>query len=307
METIGVTSIEPWFVLDNEPLIKDLYYFDKLVYTIGNRDILERFCNTLLNGKEKFREKIQEIERLEMAGLISEYKDSYFNFDKVKYGNEQATKYALKALELSLNFTTKDKPFKDTFVDFLERFREVGQLDTRVYSIVLNRKEQNLYTPIIRSNYYNFATSELYSTSTVLSVLFKKFPTITGNIELEKFIEFKRDPNTQLKLARLKEWVLEISKKNYSEKEIEQKIDYLLQEYTMQLELHKLKYNLGIIETVVTISLEVLENLVKINFSKAAKVLFDLTKQDLALLEAEQKMTGKELALIYQLNEKNSR
>ena len=307
MKTIGVTSIEPWFVLDDEPLVKDLYYFDELVYTIGSIETLEKFCTTLPNGKGKFREKIQEIEILEKAGLISEYKTSQFNSDKEKYGNEQVTKYALKAWELSSNFTTKDKSFEETFVDFLERFREVGQLNTRVYSLVLNKKEQSFYTPIIRSNYYNFATSELYSSSTVLSVLFKKFPTITENFELEKFIEFKSDPNTQLKLGRLKEWVLEMSRKDYSEKEIEQKIDFLLQEYTSQLELHKIKYRLGKIESIVTISLEVLENLVKLNFSKAAKVLFDLTRNDLALLEAEQQMTGRELALIHQLNEKNSR
>lgn len=305
METIGVTSIEPWFVLDDDPMIKDLIYFDKLIYSYIHKETLEKFCNTLPNGKNKFKEKIQEIERLEKAGLISEYKFETFNADKAKFGTEQSTQYAIKVLELASNFSTKDKPFEDIFVDFLKRFREVGQLYTRLYSIVLNQKEQNVYTPIIRSIYYDVGSSEIYTSSTVLSVLFKKFPSINDNIELERLIDFKSDPDTQLKLARLKDWVLEISRKNYSEKEIEQKIDYLLLEYTKQLEFHKLKYKLGSIETVVTISLEVLENLVKLSFSKAAKVFFDLTKKNLNLLEAESKFTGKELALIYKLNEKN--
>lgn len=225
--------------------------------------------------------------------------------DKVKYGNNQSTKCALKALEFFSEFTTKDKPFKDIFVSFLERHREIGQLMARVYSIVLNNKDQNVYTPIIRTNYYNFTTNEHFSTSTVLSILLKKFPTLTDNVELEKFFDFKNDPDTKLKLARLKDWILEISKKNYSEKEIEQKVDFLLQEYATQLEIHKLKYNLGHIETFVTASLEVLENLVKLNLSKVAKVLFDLNKQDLTLLEAEQKLPGRELAFIHKLNEKN--
>jgi hypothetical protein len=305
METIGLTSIEQWFIFDEESLIRDLYYFDKLVYTIGNRDALERVCNSMSNGKEKFKKKIQEIEKLEKYGLISEYKKTHFYEDKLKYGTEQSTKLALKAQELALSFTTENKPFKDTLEDFFYRFREVAQLSSRVYSILLNKKEQNSYIPIIRNDYYNFATDELYSTSSVLSVLFKKFPLLTETVELDKFIEFKSDPDTQLKLSRLKDWVLEISKKNYSEKEIEQKVEYLLEEYTIQLNLYKLKYNIGTIESIVTISLEILENLVKVNFSKAAKLLFDLKKQDLALLEAEQKITGRELALIHKLNEKN--
>jgi hypothetical protein len=307
MKTIGVTSIEPWFVLDNVPLIKDLYYFDKLVYTIRNRPSLEKFCNTLPLGKEMFKEKMKEIEQLEAAGLISEYKETHFEIDKKKYGNEQSIQYALKAQELSVSFTTHNRTFEETFIDFLERFREVGQINARVYSLVLNKKGQDSYTPIIRSNYYKFASNELFSSSTVLSVLFKKFPTVDDSIDLEKFIEFKNDPETQLKLSRFKEWVLEISKKNYTEKEIEQKIDYLLQEYAKQLEFHKMKYSLGAIESFVITSLEVLENLVKLNFSKAAKILFDLSKQEITLLEAEQKFTGRELAFINKLNGHDSR
>lgn len=305
METIGVTSIDPWFILDDEPLIKDLLYFDKLIYTIGFRQSLEKFCNTLRNGKESFKKKIQEIEKLEKAGLIYEYTNESFNQDKLKYGNAQATKYALKSLELASTFSTEEKVFKDIFIDFLERFREVGQLNSRVNSIVLNKKEQNSYIPIIRNNYHDFAISEYYSTSTVLKILLKKFPSFSNETVLETFIDFKNDPDTKLKLARLRDWVLEISKKNYSEKEIEQKIDYLLHEYAKQLEIHKLKYNLGYVETFVTTSLEILENIVKLNFSKAAKVLFDLGKQNLNLLEAEQNIVGKELALLHTLNEKN--
>src|SRR6266542_1928730 len=241
METVGVTSIDPWFVLDDESLIKDLFYFDKLVYTVGYRKSLEKFCNTMPKGKESFRKKMEEIDELEKAGLIYEYTNEAFNQDKVIYGDIEATKLALKSLELASTFSTEKREFKDVFVDFLERFREVGQLHSRVNSIVLNDKEQNVYIPIIRSSYHNFSTGEYYSTSTVLKVLIKKFPQISGDIKLEAFTDFKNDPDTKLKLSRLRDWVLEISKKNYSEKELEQKIEYLLVEYAKQVELHKLK------------------------------------------------------------------
>jgi hypothetical protein len=56
-------------------------------------------------------------------------------------------------------------------------------------------------------------------------------------------------------------------------------------------------------ETFITTSLEVIENIAKINFSKAAKVIFELGKQDINLLEAEQKMVGKEVAIIQKAKE----
>ena len=84
-------------------------------------------------------------------------------------------------------------------------------------------------------------------------------------------------------------------------KEIDQKIEYLLIEYKKQLDLHKIKDETGIIETVVTIGLDVLENLVKLNLSKAAKVFFDIKKQELLLLEGEEKLVGKEVAYLHQV------
>ncbi|MGM9508205.1 hypothetical protein ACS5NO_10770 [Larkinella sp. GY13] len=303
MESVGVTGIDPWFILDDEPLVKDLYYFDRIVYTMTAKSALEEFCNTTSSGKKKFKEKIKEIEKLEKAGFLSEYKKDSFIVDKTKYGDEHSKDYTFQALELALNFEINSASFEEDFLDFLTRFREFDQLNARAFSIMLNRKNQSSYTPIIRSSYYNLPIGDPTLTSTVLSVLLKKFPIATADVDLEKFIEFKSDSDTQLKLARLKEWVLEISKKNYNEKEIEQKVDYLLREYVNLLKIHRLKYDLGTIESIVTVSLDVIENIVKINFSKAAKALFDFAKQDIMLLEAEQKMIGRELAYIHKLHE----
>jgi len=303
METIGITSIDPWFTLDDDPLVKDLFYFDKLVYTIGKREILEKFCSTLPGGKEKFTNKIQEIEKLETAGLISEYTDELFEIDKKKYGDKETMLFDFLATDLSNKFSTKDKPFNEIFIDFLERFREVGQLRSRVFSTILNKKEQHAFTPIIRNNFHNFTTSKFSSGSPVLAVVLKKFPIPSKDFKIERFIDFKNDPDTKLKLSRLKNWVIELGKSNYSEKEIEQKVDYLLQEYSNQLNLYRLKHDLGFVETFITTSLEVLENLAKLKFSQVSKTIFDLNKQGLNLLEAEQKMEGRELALIHKFKE----
>ena len=302
MHTIGVIDIDPWFAIDDDSLKKYLVYFDKLYYTLRSRVALENFCNTLPEGKNKFIEKIKEIEVLENEGLIFEYTDEQANLDQKILHPTEILKYKEKAYELSSQFSTKNKPFDETFRDFLGRFREVGQLEVRIKSSALNNRNNESYIPIMKSKYHNFRDEELYSTCKVISVLIKQFPTISIKTNLEDFIAFKNDPSTVLKLARLRDWVLEISKKDYSEKEIEQKIEYLLREYSKQLEIHKLKYNVGTLETFITTTLEILENVVKLNFSKAAKTVFEIGNRDLNLLEAEQKLVGKELALIHDIN-----
>lgn len=305
MQTIGLTNIDPWFALDDSSLKSDLIYFDKLYFTISNRQNLEKFCYSLPNGKKAFEEKLKEIELLQNSGLISEYTEEQYQTDKSVLHPKEILKYFEKAHELSSSFSTKDKTFEESFIDFLGRFREVGQLDVRIKSTILNSKYDDHFIPILRNKYHSFQDAELSPTSKVLSVLIKKFPNISNQTNLQDFITFKSDPDTTLKLARLRDWTLEISKKNYSEKEIEQKIEYLLSEYSKQIEIHKLKYDIGTIETFVTTTLEVLENTIKLNFSKAAKTIFEIGNRDINLLEAEQKLMGKELALIHDLNTKN--
>lgn len=89
---------------------------------------------------------------------------------------------------------------------------------------------------------------------------------------------------------------------SYSEKEIEQKLEHLLHEYTSQLNFHKLKYERSTAEVIVCTTLEVVENVATLNFSKAAKTLFELKKHQLDLLEVEQQMIGKEVAYIHKAN-----
>jgi len=307
MKTIGVVSIDPWFVLDDtDSLFKDLIYFDELIYRFDSRDTLRELCYSIPTYADRFEKKMRNIEDLERVGLIRKYDEALIDYDKQLLKNERIMDYSRKGLELLLGFTTRDKDFSKMLKDFLETFREVGQVKSRIGAILLNSAKSDNYIPIIRNNFCDpTASDEPCSVSTVLSVALAKFPIVPDKIELNRFMEFKSDSDTQLKVKRLRDWVLDISKKNYETKEIEQKIDYLLHEYYKQFEIHELKYELGKIEVLVTTSLEVIENMVKLNFTKAAKVVFELGKQDVNLLEAEQRMMGREVAIFKKAEELN--
>jgi hypothetical protein len=144
--------------------------------------------------------------------------------------------------------------------------------------------------------------TEKLDISGAISVVLKRFPIINLDTNIKKIIDFKSDPDTKIKLSRLRNWVTEISKSDMSIKEMEEKLDYLLLEYSYHMKLHRIEFDLGKIETILTTSLAFIENLTKLKLSEASKVIFDLTKTEIRLLKAENSAPGKEVAFINKLN-----
>lgn len=312
MKTIGVTTFDPWFYLDDIPILNDLIYFDHLVYETPVLESNEKFCATFPNGQQKFNARLKEIEKLEKVGLVSKYDHEKFKTKPISSKPRHYYSNTFKSIELSGEFLNemKSKPKTEVttkfMAKFLQRYRDCTDLDSRAHSALLNTFNDDFYFPICRSSEpINPLIGEGDKTSSTIKTVLKKFPVITNTIEIEKLIEFKQDADTKIKLGRLRNWVLEISKTDYSEKEIHQKLEYLLSEYSNQLELHRLKHNLGSIEIFLVTTAEIIENIARFKFSKAAKALFDINRKDIMLLEEEEKFVGKELALIHHLRNKN--
>lgn len=305
MITTGVFTLDPWTILEDSSMKTELLYFDHLKYFISGKETIEKFCKTIPNGKESFDRRMKELEELEKVGLISEYSKAQYNIDSRKHFDEKILEQTKQSFNLTRGFTTKDKEFKEVFIDFLERFREVGQYEARINAILLNKVNKDEFVPIIRGNYYNFVEDPSLKKATVLSVVINNFPRVQPDISSEKLIDLKGDEEAKIKLQRLKHWAIDMANSKLTEKEINQKIEYLLLEYQRHLDLHKIKYEMGIVETLVIVGLEVFENIVKLNLSKAAKVFFDLHKKEMALSEEEEKLIGKEVAYLHHLNKSN--
>lgn len=306
MESIGVITLDPWFILDHESLISKLFYFDRILFKWDYKESLQKFSLAITGSHDNFKGKQKEIENLEKSGLAIEYSEDEYDHDRLKFGDRQVRLYSERSLALSLGFSTEGKPFRGVLIDFLERFRAVSQIDSRICSVLLNRKSNDSFTPIIRNRIYGLDLESDLQETAVLTVLMRRFPILNDNLDFEKFVDFKKDPDTQVKLARLRNWVLEISKEHYTEKEIEQKIEWLLNEYIQQLEIYKLKFHFGFTEIIVTTSLEIIEGLLKLKFGKIAEALFKIGQNKITLLEAEQNAIGRELAYIYKVKQKQS-
>ncbi|MBA2732392.1 MAG: hypothetical protein H0U54_05825 [Acidobacteria bacterium] len=132
----------------------------------------------------------------------------------------------------------------------------------------------------------------------VILIVVNALPVPDEKTSWEQIIEYRSDPESFGKFLALRCWMTEVAKSNLSIREVEESLEWLLYDYQRHLKLHKMKVNIEAFETMLTVGAEFLENLVKINWGKAAKLLFTFKHRKVELLEAEIKSPGSEVAYI---------
>lgn len=132
----------------------------------------------------------------------------------------------------------------------------------------------------------------------VLFVLLKNIPTPSEDTSYEQIKDFFQDPDSKEKMVRLKDWVNELTSMKSSFIELQEKIDFLINEYRSHMALHKIKNQAGAFETVVQGTAEMMEAAVSGKFSKIVSPLFAAKHQQIAMLESEMNAPGRKLAYI---------
>ena len=128
-----------------------------------------------------------------------------------------------------------------------------------------------------------------------LSIVFDAFPEPDEQTSWEQILEFKADPDTGRQVAALKRWLSKVGQQELPPGELREEIEWLVQEYEAHMRLHRMKISAGNLETVVTTTAELLENIVKLKFGAIAKALFSFRQRNIQLLEAERQAPGREL------------
>ncbi len=198
---------------------------------------------------------------------------------------------------------------------------EFSGMYSRFAALVLNRQfNDNNYMPLLdvasslslskrfidykSDHFYDSYDHQGYDSSRhamkpkIINLVMNKMPFPDETVGWEKLFDFKNDPDSRRKILALRNWINEVSSTSMTLSEIEEKFEYLLMEYTLHLEMSKIKFTHGIFESLILPTLEVFENLVKINFGKALKVGLEFRKSKFELFEAESQFPGRELAYI---------
>lgn len=132
---------------------------------------------------------------------------------------------------------------------------------------------------------------------TVISVALEAMPVPDETSSWEDILEFKSEQHDRL--WGFRRFLQSLSTKQQSEAEIRDDLEWTVREYRQAMHVHKLKSSQSFVDVFVITPLEIVENLVKFNWSKIAKGALQVQKRQIELLEAEMKAPGRECAYVF--------
>lgn len=308
------------FIYDAPKLIKrDLLYFDQVhMCSYNNFTIFD----DIQGSDPKYYNYLEKELRLLKENNL--FFDEFYVSDIVKYSFDQFSKQKgsiniddfndmNKIIDMMENIPQplsvnkfKKKSSESEMLKIIDKYEQsVNSLEneaTKIAAFFLNRFAVDNGFPLLETYNTNIVTGG--AKTNVLEVVLNKLPIPSDDISNEQIIEFRSDPDSRGKFNALRVWMQDISRKDYSQKEISERIESLIYEYETHLKLHKLKFSHGSMRVFVTSALEILENLATLKFSKVVDSMFSLQSKEIDLLEAQLKAPGKEIAYIVDANNK---
>jgi hypothetical protein len=134
--------------------------------------------------------------------------------------------------------------------------------------------------------------------SKVMKVAMNNFPLPDNSTPWEQVVDFRSDSNNQENLVSFRRWIRKLSSENLNSQEIQEELEYLINEHNNHMTMSKIKSNFGTVEALIKLPFELLENALKLKFSKLPEPLFTLSKRHISLIEAEINSPGRELAYL---------
>ncbi len=197
------------------------------------------------------------------------------------------------------------------FDELLDKLRE-GELphqlnndalELRYWALVMETLEQAL--DIVTILPYSMYTQKIPKSkkSDVVQIIINQLPLPDSATPWEQIIDYKNDPSTKNNILALRRWISKISSENLSSAEIDDELQWLMNEFRSHIKLHKMKTNTETLETIVKAPLEIIEDLIKLKISKIPEPFFALKKRQISLMEAELNTPGREIAYLIKTKE----
>lgn len=238
------------------------------------------------NSREDLRYLINELELLEEKGYV-------FN--------------AWLPSPVALNKNIDFKKFSQEFDMLSKLIQQTNDIQlsyeaaARFCALSLNNQENQpdfISVPLIKR--LTIPSEDKITQSDVLRIIIENIPIPNDTTPWESIFEFKKDPDNQGKFAGLKLWVNKVLKSEYSLQETKDELQHLIYQYQKSLDIHKIKYQKGVFQSIIVGTAELLENTVRLKFSNIAKGLFAAQTEKADLLSLELNSPGNEVSYIYE-------
>ena len=309
MKRIGIKQLS---ALNNPNLKRDILFVDELWIDKGNYEIFkinDQYTKQLTMSKVDF-----DIDYLTKNGLLKIYDSvEYMNTELMQSVEKHDFKGISRITEVfenvlaalayrnDLHDKIHSKKIKG-LANFTNTLDDYHALSTRISSIMISLlKYEDSIIPII-TDFQNIGEIKNSRKEEILAITMNKIPVIDNSISWEQIMEFKSDSEIQKKFLALKDWIVEMTYSILSTSEIEEKLEYLLQDYESHIRLHRAKFEYSTMEIIVKTTLDTLENVFKLNFGKIADSFFSFKHSKINLLEAEYSAPGKQLAYLSAIN-----
>jgi hypothetical protein len=206
-------------------------------------------------------------------------------------------KDAQKAIE-SLLRTGSVERSKDAelFRDLHLQIAEVSQL--RYAAHWLSEVKQNRVVLAHSLPEYNLIAAPDGRKAMVWEIVLGHIPILKQDTPWERILDFRNDPDSRRSVSELTHWVHTLASSSKTREQVEEELIYLSVRYENALRLHKLEFNLGVLEAVVEPMLAAAENFVKFRWSKLGEPLIKLRKHSIQLQKAEESLPGREISYL---------
>ena len=247
-----------------------------------------------------------DIEALNKEDLMSDEQYRRVN-DKFNYLSGKTRDIVLsnsRKREAAKKIGLPEAPMPDEFFTTVE---QQNFLWARMAALKLRMSKQVEACPIVTKPFFvrNLPAPGLAETSKndVIQVVLRAIPVPSEAVSWEQIIEYRSDHDSQSKFLALRHWMSEMARAELNPAEVEEKLEHLIDQYQKHMRLHRMKTNVGTLETIITTGAEMLGDLFSFKWGKAAQALFSLKKREMALLEGELTAPGSEVAYIVKAKE----
>lgn len=321
MNRIGLI-VQPFdYIFYKQNIKRDLLYFDQLLIDV---DVLKLYIDVPIfqaDWAQRFsKKKIKLIEgyiatiMLELLDLISKNIITGYSSQGLKDEYPEIFNTHNEIVKNDFNFDLTGIHTQTYIQNFgkLTNAKMYGMPDlssiyayyaTKLFNDVGFTTDDDYVIPLLSSGNSVFS-NERDKKKDVLDIVLKKIPVPDSTVPIEQIIEIKSDSSLREKLSSLRSWMIDISNTNLTKQEMTEKFEYLYNEYKVCLDIHKAKTEMTNLRVVVLSTVEILENLLKFKWSSALKSLFEIFDNSLKFKELEFNAKGKEIAYIYELNQK---
>jgi hypothetical protein len=179
-----------------------------------------------------------------------------------------------------------------------------SELETRLAAIELSKTKNLDVQPMIEFHYRHPESTDT-RLSDVVEIVLEQFPTPDESTPWETIIEFRKDSEARAKFTALRDWMSGVARMQLDPGEIQVKLQTLLNEYDDHMAVHRIKTRQETLKSIVIAEAGFITSGWLAGLGPLPGIagmivtpIFSLRQRRIALLEAEQKAPGKQIAYI---------